>query len=239
MRSTAALLCILSLSFASGCQAETPAKQATLKSIKKNIRQRLTDVPVDGIRRSPIHGLYEIRSGGNIYYTDATGEHLIAGNIFDTGTKKNLTAARLEQINRVDWKQLPLDKAIVSGKPNGTPIAIFTDPDCPYCRRLEQELQKADTLKVYTFLFPLEQLHPKARAKADAIWCSKNRHKALQAVMLKNRNLKKADCKTPVAEIIALGNRLNIHSTPSVIARDGRRISGVMPAGPLQAWAAK
>lgn len=238
MRTTTALLCILSLGFASSCLAEMPAKQPSIKNIEKNIRHQLADVPIDGVRPSPIKGLYEIRSGSNIYYADATGKYLLAGNIFDTATKKNLTAARREQILRIDWKQLPLNKAIVSGKPDGTPIAVFTDPDCPYCRKLEKELKKVKTLKVYTFLYPLEQLHPKARAKSRAIWCSKDRHKALQAVMLKNKTLSKADCKTPVASIIALGNKLGIRGTPSIIARDGRRISGLLPAEKLQAWAA-
>ncbi len=239
MRFTTAFLCIIAVGFTGICQAGTPEKYPISKRIEKNIRQQLADVPIDWIKRSPIKGLYEIRSGNNIYYTDTKGKHLISGNIFDTTTKKNLTAARLALILRVDWKQLPLDKAIVSGNPDGTPIAIFTDPDCPYCRKLEKELKKAKTLKLYTFLYPLEGLHPKARAKAEAIWCSKDRHKALLAVMLKNKKLKKAKCKTPVADIIALGGRLGIHGTPTIIARDGRRVSGVVPAGPLQAWAAK
>jgi len=237
MRSIAALLCILSIGFANTCLAGATDRTVS-KSVEKRIRQQLADVPVDSVRTSPVRGLYEILSGNNIYYIDKTGKHLIAGNMFDTTTKKNLTAARLEKILRVDWKQLPLDKAIVSGNPDGIPIAVFTDPDCPYCRKLEKELQKAKTLKVYSFLYPLVGLHPKARAKAEAIWCSKDRHKALLAVMLKNKKLKKAKCKTPVTDIIVLGGRLGIHGTPTIIARDGRRVSGAVPVGPLQAWAA-
>ncbi len=234
MRTTAAIVCIFFLSLAS-----TPAVagQAVDRDIEKNIRQRLADVPVDWVKPSPIKGLYEIRSGSNIYYVDATGEHVIAGNIFDTGTKKNLTAARLEEINRVNWDSLPLNKAIISGNPKGVPIAIFTDPDCPYCRGLEKELRKIKSLKVYTFLYPLEGLHPNARAKAEAIWCAKDRHKALLGVMLHDQEAGKADCETPVADILALGSRLGIRGTPSIIAHDGRRISGLVPADRLEAWA--
>ncbi len=234
MRTTAAIVCILFLGLAS---TDAIAGQAVDKNIEKNIRQRLADVPVDWVKPSPIKGLYEIRSGSNIYYVDATGEHVIAGNIFDTSTKENLTAARLEEINRVNWDSLPLNKAIVSGNPKGTPIAIFTDPDCPYCRRLEKELQDIKTLKIYTFLYPLEGLHPNARAKAEAIWCARDRHKALLDVMLRDQKPGKANCETPVADIIALGNRLGIHGTPSIIAHDGRRISGLVPADRLEAWA--
>jgi len=234
MRTTAILLCILSL-----CLASTGALagENVDKDIEKNIRQHLADVPVDWVKPSPVKGLYEIRSSSNIYYVDATGEHVIAGNIFDTSTKQNLTAARLQEINRVDWSSLPLDKAIVSGNPKGVPIAVFTDPDCPYCRGLEKELRNIKTLKVYTFLYPLEGLHPHARAKAEAIWCAKDRHKALLAVMLHDQETGKADCETPVADIIALGSKLGIRGTPSIIARDGRRISGLVPADRLEAWA--
>ncbi|MDX8402811.1 MAG: DsbC family protein [Mariprofundaceae bacterium] len=208
--------------------------------VAEQIRAQINNIKIDAIRRSPISGLYEVQSGGNIYYVDRTGKHLIAnGHVFDTTTRQDLTAVRLEQINSIDWSVLPLDKAIVSGDPKGIEMAVFTDPDCPYCRKFETNLKSVKGVKVYTFLFPLTQLHPQAREKAEAIWCSKDRHKALLQVMLEDKSLAKGSCKTPLDEIAGLAGRLNIHGTPTLIARDGRKMGGMPPAGQLKAWLTK
>jgi len=192
---------------------------------------------VDGIRPTPIAGLLEVESKGQVYYTDRAGNYLIIkGEIFDTRTRENLTAERVAQINKVDWDSLPLDKAIVSGDPNGAEVAVFTDPECPYCRQLESELKKVKGLKIYTFLYPLTDLHPQARAKADAIWCAKDQHKALHAVMLEEKSLPAATCATPVSEIIELAEKLQIYGTPTSIARNGVKRPGGAPAAEYVEW---
>jgi len=235
------LLAFAMLAFSTGCQAGSHQNSSSAEqTIRANISRLSPNFRVDAIKPlDAIPGLYEIRSGGNIFYTDATGDHLISGHIFRTKDRKDLTAARLEDINRVDWNKLPLKDAIVSGDPKGTPVAIFTDPECPFCRQLEAELPKVKGLKVYTFLFPLVQLHPKAYAKAAAIWCAKNQHETLQDVMLKNMplsKLPKATCDTPIDRNIRLGQSLGINGTPTMIAHDGRKYAGVMSAKKLMEW---
>lgn len=204
--------------------------------IAEQIRQQNVDLKIDSIRRTPVLGIYEMVTGGKIYYVDRSGKYLITGHLFDTVTKKDLTAARIEQINRIDWSLLPLDKAIVSGDPEGVEVAVFTDPDCPYCRKFETNLKSVTGVKVYTFLFPLTQLHPQAREKSEAIWCSKDQHEALLQVMLENKSLASGTCETPLDEIAGLASRLNIHGTPTLIARDGRKFGGMPPAGQLKSW---
>jgi len=236
------LLALAMLTFPSGCQAGSHQDSAeTEKTIRANISRLSPNFKVDAIiPLAAIPGLYEIQTRGNIFYTDATGDHLISGHIFSTKDRKDLTSARLEDINRVDWKVLPLKDAIVSGDPKGTPIAIFTDPECPYCRQLEQEMTRVKGVKVYTFLFPIAQLHPDARAKAEAIWCSKNQHKTLQDIMLKDTPLdkiKSAKCKTPINNNLKLAESLGITGTPTLIAHDGRKRAGGMSADQLMQWA--
>jgi len=236
------LLAFVMLVFSTGCQAGSHQNSSSVEqTIRTNISRLSPRFKVDAIKPLDIiPGLYEIRSSGNIYYTDAAGDYLISGHIFSTKDHRDLTAARLEDINRVNWNTLPLKDAVVSGDPNGTPVAIFTDPECPYCRQLETELSKTRGLKVYTFLFPLAQLHPKAYAKATAIWCAKNQHKTLLEVMLKNmplNKLPKATCDTPIDRNIKLGQSLGITGTPTLIAHDGRKHAGVMSARKLMEWA--
>jgi len=236
------LLVFAILVFSTGCQAGSHQDSAKVKqTIRANILRLSPNFRVDAIKPlDAIPGLYEIRSGANIFYTDTTGDHLISGHIFSTKNHKDLTAARLEDINRVDWNKLPLKNAIVSGDPKGSPVAIFTDPDCPFCRRLETELPKTRGLKVYTFLFPLAQLHPEARAKAEAIWCSKDQHKTLQDIMLNGtalNRIKSGICKTPIDNNLNLGASLGVHATPTLIAHDGRKHAGGMSAEQLMEWA--
>ncbi|MBL1352683.1 MAG: DsbC family protein [Zetaproteobacteria bacterium] len=203
------------------------------------IRANIPSLPIDAIRPAPIDGLYELKVGGQIFYSDRTGKHLIAsGHIFETKTRKDLTAARLEAINTVDWSSLPLKNAIVSGDPKGLPVAIFTDPNCPYCKKLERELKDAKGIKVYTFLFPLSRIHPTARAHAESIWCAKNQHEALLDLMLKGQTLAKGTCKTPIDENTALAQKLGISGTPTMISADGRKFAGVKSAADLKTWLA-
>ena len=210
-------------------------EQAIMHTLRKNIQ----GLRIDAVQPAPIAGLYEIVSGRNIYYSDLEGHHLIAGgHIFDTSNRRDLTAARLQELNRIDWNILPLDKAVVSGDPKGMPLAVFTDPDCPFCRRLEKELRHVKGVKVYSFLFPLTQLHKHAEEHARAIWCAKDRHQAMMDIMLNNKPVAKGTCKTPIAEIHALGKKLGISGTPTMIAGDGRLFPGLKKADALKAWLA-
>ena len=220
------LLFIIALTFSLPAVA---ANDTTVDSkIAEQIRQALSTIPIVAIKTSPMAGLYELQVGKQILYSDVTGRYLMrGGHILDMQEQKDLTQQRLEDINRVDWSSLPLDKAIVSGDQDAKKsIAVFTDPDCPYCKGLEKTLNDVKGVKVYTFLFPLTQLHPKAYAKSEGIWCSKDQHATLQKVMLNGFVPEKADCKTPLDDIAIVAKGLNINGTPAIIAGDGRRMSG-------------
>ncbi|PCI45295.1 MAG: protein-disulfide isomerase [Proteobacteria bacterium] len=203
----------------------------------KQIRENIPSLPIDAIRPSNISGLYELQVGNQIFYAGRTGKYLIAGgHIIDIASRTDLTAKRLEEINSIDWSSLPLNQAIVSGDPDGLPVAIFTDPECPYCKTLEISLKGATDIKIYTFLFPLESIHPNAKAKSESIWCAENQHEALLQVMLENKTLAKATCDTPIAANIALARKLGISGTPTLISGDGRKRSGSSNAAQLKAW---
>jgi len=232
------LLLILSLFISTIAMAADEAKNsANIESIRTHAATVLRQAKVDEVNPSPISGLFEVRSGRNIFYSDADGSHFfIGGHMIDTVAKKDLTKARMEELNRIDWSVLPLDKAVVSGdKSAKLELAIFTDPECPYCRQFEKELAKLKGVKVYSFLFPLN-FHKHARGWSSAIWCSKDKHKMLTDIMVNNADPKAGTCDTPIDEIIALGKKLGINGTPTMIAGDGRMASGGKDAASLKAW---
>ena len=193
---------------------------------------------VDSVHKTPISGLFEVHSGRNLYYSDAKGDYFIFGGaLIESATKKNLTSESREKLNSIDWSSLPLDKAIISGDKHAKlKLAVFTDPDCPYCQKLEKILKGLKGVKVYTFLYPLEKLHPNARAKSAAIWCSKDQHMMLQKVMLEKFVPEKATCETPLDAIGTLARKLNINGTPTMIAGDGRIAAGGKSAADLKIW---
>jgi len=222
--------------------AGAPLKMDKIKqTISTNLLHLSPQLQVKSVRPfDAIPGLYEVQIRDTVFYTDAEGKHLISGHVIETSTRKDLTQLRIEDLNRVDWSALPLKDAIVSGDPKGTPVAVFTDPECPFCRQLEQELPKVKGIKIYTFLFPLESIHPHSRAKAEAIWCAKDQHKALQAIMLDNKqagDIKSTICNSPVASNVKLGESLGITGTPTLIAKDGRKHAGGFSAQQLMDWA--
>ena len=212
--------------------------EADAAAIASKIQQAYPNIKIDGIEQSPVPGLFEVRAGKNIFYSDSTGDHLvIRGQIIEVATRRNLTRERLVELSRIDWSVLPLDMAIVSGDENSDPkLAVFTDPDCPYCQGLEQELKKLTGVKVYTFLYPLTELHPEAYKKSEAIWCSENRHETFLEVIL-DRTVPQAEkCNTPLDDIAALAKKLGITGTPTLFAGDGRMAAGIMEAEKLKAW---
>lgn len=207
-------------------------------SLKKAIETVYPKLKVQSITKTPYAGLYEVFLDGQIIYTDDKFSFLIAeGKVIDPVSRRNLTGERLDELNKVDFASLPLDQAIKVVKGNGSrKLVVFSDPDCPFCKRLEQrELVNITDVTIYTFLFPLEQLHPDAANKARAIWCSADRAKAWTDWVLNNQMPKAAtNCDTPIEKIATLGRKLGVSSTPTLILQDGKRILGAYPAKEIE-----
>lgn len=208
-------------------------------SLKQRIEKAYPKFKVESVVKTPYAGLYEVFMGGQIIYTDEKLTFLIAeGQLVDPKTKKNITGERLEELTRVDFNSLPLEKAIKVVKGNGSrKIAIFSDVDCPFCKRLEQnELSHLTDMTIYTFLYPLEQLHPEAAAKSKLIWCAEDRVAAWNNWIFNNKLPKTAGkCETPLEEIGALAAKMGVTSTPTLIFSDGRRMNGAQPYKAIEA----
>ena len=154
-------LSLLALTLSVAAQADE-ARTA----LAQRLQERYPATPIERVQPSEIPGLYEVMIGRNPAYTDATGRYFVFGHLFDLQTQRDLTAERLQAEQRVAFAELPLSDAIRTIRGAGERVlAVFSDPDCPYCRRLEEELAKVDNLTVYTFAYPLESLHPQARDK--------------------------------------------------------------------------
>ncbi len=201
--------------------------------LKKAIQVAYPKFKVESVIKTPYAGLYEVFMNGQIVYTDEKLTFLIAeGRLVDPKTKKDITGERLAELTKIDFNALPLDKAIKVVKGNGSrKIAVFSDVDCPYCKRLEQnELSYIDDVTIYTFLYPLEELHPNAAEKSKLIWCADDRIEAWNNWIFENKLPSKAgNCKVPLEEIGQLARKIGVTSTPTLIFSDGKRIMGALP----------
>ena len=207
-------------------------------AIRKGVASLLgPDAEIEGIAPAGFLGLFEVRiatpRGTSILYTDEAARYFVHGEVFDAKTESNLTEARLSKLNAVRFDDLPFAQSfkIVHGK--GTrQLAYFSDPRCPYCKRLDQELAQIDDITVHVFLIPI--IAPDSEALSKAIWCSPDRAKAWLDLMLKGVTpTARASCDAPLDKNIAISRKYRINSTPTLIFADGQRVAGWMTADKL------
>lgn len=202
-------------------------------SLKKALEAAYPKFKIESVIKTPYTGLYEVFMGGQIIYTDEKLTFLIAeGRLVDPKTKKDITGERMEELTKIDFNSLPLDQAIKVVKGNGSrKLVVFSDVDCPFCKRLEQnELTNITDVTIYTFLYPIDSLHPDAAAKSKLIWCANNRAKAWNDWNFNNKLPTNAGtCEVPLEKVGELARKAGITSTPTLIFSDGKRMLGAQP----------
>ncbi|MBO1249292.1 DsbC family protein [Comamonas denitrificans] len=209
--------------------------QAFAASPEDTIRQTLNErIPqltkIDEVRTTPMQGLYEVRVGTDVFYTDAQGNYLIQGELIDTQARRNLTEDRIKALTAVKFSDLPLNDAIkvVQGK-GERHIAVFADPNCGYCKRFERDMQSVDNVTMHVFLIPI--LSPDSVEKSRNIWCAKDQAKAWQDYMLKGEKSTSATCDTKALERnLAFAHKYKITGTPTIIFTDNTRVPGAISA---------
>lgn len=239
----------MSMAPAALAQAKSAAAPAAAFSAKpapdqvtKTLRARVPTIfdgvsasAIDGVLTTPIKGVYEIQIGRSIIYSDAQGDYFISGNILDAKSKANLTEDRIQELNRVDFSKLPLKDSfkVVKGK-GERQLAVFADPNCSYCKRLEKELESIDNITVHVMPYPV--LGKASVDKMKDIWCSPDKAATWSAWMLKGEQPKelRTSCDTgAIDRMVAFGQSLEITGTPAIIFADGSRQPGFIAAADL------
>ncbi|QET03531.1 DsbC family protein [Cupriavidus pauculus] len=235
LRATAAVTLVGGLAAAGYALHALAADEPSTASIKATIEKMVGGrAEVRSVTKTPVPGLYEVSLGSQVVYTDATGRYILNGELIDTKTSTNLTEERVAELNRIKWSDLPLSRAVKWSKGDGSrTIAVFSDPNCPYCKRIEQTFQQMDNITVYTFLYPV--LSPDSTQKSKQIWCASDRSKAWRDWMLNHVAVTgKSDCKNPIDDNLKLGQSMNVTGTPAVFFTDGSRIPGAADVATLE-----
>lgn len=201
--------------------------------IKSTLQKKLPQIgQINQVNKSPVNGLYEVVTQDRIFYTDDKANYLIDGIVFDIKAMRNVTEERSRKLFAVDFDSLPLDLAVKVVKGKGErKLAIFTDPNCGFCKKLEQELLQIDNVTIYHLMYPV---FPGSEEKVRDVWCSKDRAKAWEDMMLIGTAPAPGNCEPPTAKIQALARKMKINGTPALIFGNGVINPGYLPAAELE-----
>lgn len=219
------VLLALVLSVSSAYAGEAEIKSTLLKKVPQigHINQ---------VKKSPVTGLYEVITQDHLFYTDEKAQFLIDAAVYDLKTMRNITEERSRKLFAIDFNKLPFENAVkvVRGK-GERKMVVFTDPNCGFCKKLEKELLNIDNITIYHFMYPL---FPGSEEKSRAVWCSKDRAKAWNDMMLEGIVPPDGKCDTPLEKNMALGRQLKVNGTPALVFENGTINPGYLPAAELE-----
>lgn len=206
---------------------------AGVNEIRQSLQAKFPGIgKIEHIVKTPYAGLYEVVIGDQLLYTDEQGKYIFDGNVIDAKTRRDLSEERRQVLFAIDFDKLPLDLAIKEVKGNGKrKLAIFTDPNCPYCKRLDKELTGVNNVTLYLFLYPI---FPGSPEIVRNVLCSKDPVKAWHDWMLKEISPAKAVCNTQTDKVMALGQKLHVNGTPNLIFGNGIQAPGFLPVQELE-----
>ena len=208
-----------------------PVASGEYDAARAALRKLAPGLTIDDIRHSPVAGVLEVLSGGNILYITENGEYLFNGALVDTASGKNLTEKRRASVRKQHLAALPKNDFIVFLASNEKyRVDVFTDVDCAFCRKMHKQISAYNQLgiSVYYLAFPRSGLNTPSYTKAVAVWCSENRREALTEAKL-GQPLPARNCDNPVASEYRLGVSMGIRGTPTLIAPDGTLLPGYLP----------
>ena len=218
----------------SAAKAADPRKaQSAEDQVRARVEARVGSKP-DSVTKTPF-GLYEVILGTDVLYVDANVNYVFAGRVIDARTREDLTQKRRDELLKVDFKALPLEQAVKVVRGSGARVMVtFEDPNCPYCKKLYKDLRAMTDVTIYTFLYPI--LSQDSFDKSKNIWCAKDRAVAWDEFMADGKAppAAAADCKHPLQQVLALGQKLDVSGTPTIMFVDGSRLPGAVPADKIE-----
>jgi len=223
-----------------GCESDCQKCHSLSKEEVHEIFTKIKapDAKVIDIKLSPLKGLWEVtlenKGQQGIMYVGFSKKYIVSGPIFEVDTASNKSQESLQKVNSeirryVDVSTIPLDNALLLGEKDARyKVIVFTDPDCPFCGKLHDELKKViagnKDIAFYLKLIALP-MHVDARWKAQSILCSKSLQ--LLEDNYEHKPIPKPGCETKeLDDNINLAKTLDITGTPTMIMPDGMIVIG-------------
>lgn len=231
------LLCLLAALAIPVYAAGAEGTNTVPAEIRANISKSFPDVRVDDVRPSPMKGIYEVVMGADIAYVSGDGRFLIAGDMYEIGSRTNLTEsgrqkARVQALAKLDER----DMIVFKPQTMKYTITVFTDVECGYCRKLHGEISQLNGLGVQVRYLAYPRAGPGTDdwRKMEAVWCSKDRKTAITDAKA-GKEVKAEQCAAPIAKQFKLGEQLGVRGTPAIFTNSGDYIGGYLsPAQMVQ-----
>lgn len=206
---------------------------ANVDTVKSNLTKQHPKLNIENIQTTDMKGIYSGSMDGQVVYVGEDAQHILVGSMYRLSDQKNLTKDLVLKQNSIDWKKLPLQDAVKSVRGNGKrQIAIFSDPNCPYCKQLETELSKLNDVTIYTFIYPIKN---QSIAVSKQVFCEKDSALAWSNLISKGIQLSsKKNCANPVDRNLSLGKSLGLNGTPAIIFSNGFKVMGSHPAQEIE-----
>ena len=209
---------------------------ANVDTVKSNLSKQHPKLNIENIQSTDMKGIYSGSMDGQVVYLGEDAQHILVGSMYRLSDQKNLTQDLVLKQNSIDWKKLPLQDAVKSVRGNGKrQIAIFSDPNCPYCKQLEAELSKLNDVTIYTFIYPIKT---QSIAISKQVFCEKDPALAWSNLISKGlQPTSNKTCANPVERNLSLGKSLGLTGTPAIIFSNGFKVMGSHPAQEIeQMW---
>jgi thiol:disulfide interchange protein DsbC len=211
------------------------AQEAVPAPVTEALNRLIPGTPPTSVRAGPAPGYFEVIYGPEVIYVSADGLYLMRGDLIDVKTQTNLTEERRLSARLKSLAEVGEDKMLVFGPKDAKhTVTVFTDIDCPYCVKLHQEVPELNRrgIKVRYLAFPRAGLNSPSYRKTVSVWCAADRNQALTDAKA-GKAVPDATCDNPVADQYALGQRLGVTGTPTLILDDGQLVPGYVPAARL------
>ncbi|NNH87119.1 DsbC family protein [Acinetobacter terrae] len=206
---------------------------ANVDTVKSNLTKQHPKLNIENIQITDMKGVYSGSMDGQVVYVGEDAQHILVGSMYRLSDQKNLTKDLVLKQNSIDWKKLPLQDAVKSVRGNGKrQIAIFSDPNCPYCKQLETELSKLNDVTIYTFIYPIKN---QSIAVSKQVFCEKDSALAWSNLISKGiQPSSKKTCANPIERNLSLGKSLGLNGTPAIIFSNGFKVMGSHPAQEIE-----
>jgi len=206
---------------------------ANVDTVKTNLSKQHPNLKIENIQATDMKGIYSGSMDGQVVYVGEDAQHILVGSMYRLSDQKNLTKDLVLEQNSIDWKKLPLQDAVKSVRGNGKrQIAIFSDPNCPYCKQLEAEINKLNDVTIYTFIYPIKT---QSIAVSKQVFCEKDPTLAWSNLISKGiQPSSNKSCANPIERNLSLGKSLGLNGTPAIVFSNGFKVMGVRSAPEIQ-----
>lgn len=225
--------------------AEETASAAATDSDATDPKQRVRDslkearpqLEIASVRETPVPDIYEVVSGGGVYYVTPDARYLFSGNLIDLDEGRNLTEDRRAEMAHGVVKELDRSDMVVFEPANGPAkehITVFTDTTCGYCRRLHDEvltMVQDYPVEVRYAMYPRAGVHSSAADTLRDVWCAGDPTRAMtQAKSGDTVPRRDSDCSTPIQRHWQAAKDIGVRGTPYiVVGDDGPVVPGYRP----------